>query len=265
MHGHPSLLGTDDPPPVTVTNPRGRSSFLLVADHAGRCVPAGLGDLGVGPADWDRHIAWDIGIAGVCAALAPLLDAVCIEQVYSRLVIDCNRRPGHPTSIPPASDGTVVPGNQNLTEADKAARVEAIFSPYHDAIAAEIDRRTALGQPTILIAMHSFTPVWGGIPRIWQAGVLHNRDPRLGHALAAQLTAAGYHVGDNEPYSLSDESDYTVPVHAERRNLPYVELEIRQDLIVGPQGQAHWATLLAKTLPAAWQACGLEPGAAGGD
>ncbi len=265
MHGHPSLLGTDDPPPVIVTNPQGRSSFLLVADHAGRRVPARLADLGVAPAEWDRHIAWDIGIAGVCTALSPLLDAVCIEQVFSRLVIDCNRRPGHPTSIPPVSDGTAVPSNQNLTEADMAARVDAIFRPYHDAIAAEIDRRSTLGQPTILIAMHSFTPVWGGIPRVWQAGVLYNRDPRLGLALAAQLTAAGYHVGDNEPYSLSDESDYTVPVHAERRNLPYVELEIRQDLIADHPGQANWAKLLAKTLPAALGASGLNPGAAGGD
>ncbi len=265
MRGDHSLLGTDDPPPVIVTNPQGRSSFLLVCDHAGRRVPSRLGDLGVAPADWDRHIAWDIGIAGVCAALAPLLDAVCIEQVFSRLVIDCNRRPGHPTSIPPASDGTAVPGNLKLTETDKAARVEAIFRPYHDAIAAEIDRRRDLGQPTILIAMHSFTPVFGGISRVWQAGVLHNRDPRLGRALAALLTQAGYHVGDNEPYSLSDESDYTVPVHAERRGLPYVELEIRQDLIAEQTGQAYWATLLSRLLPAALHACDLDPGAAGGD
>jgi predicted N-formylglutamate amidohydrolase len=255
-HGEHRLLGPDDPDPVWVTNPHGRSAFLLVCDHAGRRVPSRLGDLGVGAADWDRHIAWDIGAAGVCAALAPLLDAVCIEQVYSRLVIDCNRRPGHPTSIPPRSDGTEVPGNQGLSEAQIAARVTEIFEPYHTAIAAEIDRRQSVGRPVVLIAMHSFTPVMGGVSRPWHAGVLHNRNPRLGRALAVHLQAAGYHVGDNEPYAVSDESDYAVPVHAERRRLAYVELEIRQDLIEDAAGQARWAALLAEALPRAAADCG---------
>jgi predicted N-formylglutamate amidohydrolase len=251
------LLGADDPAPVSVSNPQGRSAFLLVCDHAGRRVPARLGDLGVGSADWERHIAWDIGAAGVCAVLGPLMDAMCIEQVYSRLVIDCNRTPGHPTSIPPRSDGTEVPGNQGVAEDERAARVAEIFQPYHAAIAAEIDRRQTLGRPVVLIAMHSFTPVMGGVARPWHAGVLHNRDPRLGRALAAHLRAAGYHVGDNEPYAVSDESDYSVPVHAEARGLAYVELEIRQDLIADPAGQAHWATLLAEVLPLAAQEIGI--------
>ncbi len=251
LHGTPGLLGADDPAPVSVHNPHGRSAFLLVCDHAGRRVPARLGDLGVGAADWERHIAWDIGAAGVCAALAPLLDAVCIEQVYSRLVIDCNRQPGHPTSIPPRSDGTDVPGNQGLDETQVAARVSEIFQPYHAAIAAEIERRVVLGRPAVLIAMHSFTPVMGGVSRPWHAGVLHNRNPRLGRALAVHLKAAGYHVGDNEPYAVSDDSDYTVPVHAERRGLDYVELEIRQDLIADHVGQVRWAPLLAEALPRA--------------
>lgn len=265
MHGDHSLLGAEDPAPVILTNPQGVSAFLLVCDHAGRHVPARLGDLGVGAADWERHIAWDIGAAGVCAALAPALGAVGIEQAYSRLVIDCNRQPGHPTSIAPRSDGTEVPGNQGLGEASKAARVAEIFRPYHDAIAAEIDRRMAIGQPTVLVAMHSFTPVFGGVRRPWQAAVLHNRDPRLGHALAAEMKAAGFHVGDNEPYRLSDESDYTVPVHAERRGLPYVELEIRQDLIGDRAGQARWARLLSAALPRALAAVQAGRGAAGGD
>jgi len=258
LHGEPGVLGKDDPAPVSVHNPHGGSAFLLVCDHAGRRVPARLGDLGVGPGDWERHIAWDIGAAGVCAALGPLLDAMCIEQVYSRLVIDCNRTPGHPTSIPPRSDGTEVPGNQGLTEGQVAGRVADIFEPYHCAIAAEIERRQALGRPVVLIAMHSFTPVMGGVVRPWHAGVLHNRDPRLGRALAVRLRAAGYHVGDNEPYAVSDESDYSVPVHAERRGLAYVELEIRQDLIADPAGQLRWATLLAEALPRAAEDSGIE-------
>ena len=265
MHSRHTLLRTDDPAPVKVLNPKGGSAFLLTCDHAGRQVPRSLGDLGVPSAEWDRHIAWDIGAAGVCAALAPMLDAMCISQAYSRLVIDCNRRPGHPTSIAPHSDGTPIPGNTGLTEADKEARINEIFVPYQAAIAAELDRRSAAFRPAVLIAMHSFTPVFGGQARIWEAGVLYNHEPRLAQALATCLTESGYKVGDNEPYSLSDDSDYTVPVHAERRGLPYVELEIRQDLIATPQGQAHWANLLATCLPHALAQSGLQTGAAGGD
>lgn len=255
MQDQTKLLGPNDPAPVAVFNPRGTSSFLIVCDHAGRHVPARLGDLGVSAADWDRHIAWDIGAAGVCEALCPLLDAACISQAFSRLVIDCNRRPGHPTSIAPRSDGTFIPGNHDLSEQDKAARVAEIFQPYQNAIAAELDRRQAAGLTSVLIAMHSFTPVYGGVARAWHAGMLYNRDPRLAHGLAALLREAGYHVGDNEPYQLSDDSDYTVPVHAEQRGIAYVEIEIRQDLIADSVGQAHWAALLAGLLPRALQAC----------
>ncbi len=243
------LLAEGDPAPVCLTG--GAAPFLLVCDHAGRAVPASLGDMGVAPADWDRHIAWDIGAAGVCELLAPALGAACIAQAYSRLVIDCNRTPGHPTSIAPVSDGTPIPANAGLDPASAAARVAEIFAPYHDAIAGEIDRRTASGLPTVLVAMHSFTPVFGGVVRPWQAGVLHNRAPALSRALARLLEGEGFLVGDNEPYRLSDESDYTVPVHAERRGLAYVELEIRQDLICTADGQAQWAARLARLLPLA--------------
>jgi predicted N-formylglutamate amidohydrolase len=248
------LLGPDDPRPVTVMNPGGRSAWLLVCDHAGRAVPRALGDLGVPAAEWERHIAWDIGMAGVCAALAETLDAVCIAQAYSRLVIDCNRRPGHPTSIAPASDGTAIPGNQAVCAAAAAARVREIFDPYHAAIASCLDARQAAGVPAVVVAMHSFTPVLAGQSRPWQAGVLYNRDPRLSLALAALLRRQGIVVGDNEPYRLSDDSDYTIPVHAERRGLPYLELEIRQDLISGPDGQMAWVARLAALLPQALEA-----------
>ncbi len=246
------LLGPNDPAPVRVHDPGAPSPFLLVCDHAGRAVPAALGDLGVAPADWDRHIAWDIGAAGLCAGLAPLLRATWIEQTYSRLVIDCNRRPGHPTSMAPHSDGTEVPGNRNLSGPAQAARIAEIFEPYHSAIAAELDRRRAAGRPTILIALHSFTPVMAGVARPWQAGVLFNRSPGLALALAARLRDGGFIVGENEPYALGDDSDYTVPVHAEAHGLAYVELEIRQDLIAEAAGQIAWARLLADALPSAY-------------
>ena len=152
------LLRSTDPAPVIVHNAGAASPFLIVCDHAGRATPEMLGDLGVAPKDWERHIAWDIGAAGVARLLGQALQAVTIEQVYSRLVIDCNRRPGHPTSIAPISDGTVVPANAGLSEGDAASRVNEIFAPYHDRIAAELDRRQRSGQPAVRIAVHSFTP-----------------------------------------------------------------------------------------------------------
>jgi predicted N-formylglutamate amidohydrolase len=254
-----SLLGSADPHPVLIRNAAGRSPFLLLSDHSGRLVPRRLGDLGVPPAEMERHIAWDIGIDEVGRMLAESLDAVMIGQRYSRLVIDCNRRPGHMTSIPPVSDGTVVPGNAGLGAADAAARVHEIFEPYHAAIASELDRRASV--PTAVIALHSFTPMLRleGAARPWPVGVLHDRDPAFALTIMELLRAREFLVGDNEPYALSDASDYTVVVHAEGRGLPYVELEIRQDLIADEAGQRAWAAVLAEVLPAAWAAFGISP------
>ena len=250
------LLQPDESPPVRTINPGGASPHLILCDHAGRLVPRRLGGLGVAPADMERHIAWDIGGEALSLLLGAALDATVILQAYSRLVIDCNRAPGHPTSIPAISDGTPVPGNAGLDAAAIAARISGIFAPYHAAIAAELDRRAAASHPCAVIAVHSFTPVFGGASRHWEAGVLHDRDPAFALAVGALLREAGLVVGDNEPYQLCDESDYTVPVHAEARFLPYVELEIRQDLIADDAGQRRWAALLADVLPAAWDRAG---------
>lgn len=252
----PALLGDDDPPPVERLHTRGGSDMLLVIDHAGRAVPARLGRLGLPDAEFERHIAWDIGALGVGRRLCALLDAPAIAQRYSRLVIDCNRRPGHGTSIAPRSDGTTVPANQDLDQAARDARRDEIFLPYQDAIAAEIDARDAAGRRTVLVAVHSFTPSMAGRDRPWHVGLLYNRDPRLGRALLALLEAEGdLIVGDNEPYFLSDADDYTVPVHGERRGLLHVELEIRQDLIATVDGERAWAERLARLLPQALAMC----------
>ena len=246
-----SLLHKDEPSAVSIIHPNAISPVLLVCDHAGNLVPRALANLGISPAELGRHIGWDIGAAGVTAALSTLLGATAILQTYSRLVIDCNRRPGHPTSVAPVSDGTQIPGNAGAPPSFLPARIDEIFNPYHAAIAAEIDTRLARGVPPAIVSIHSFTPVMAGASRIWQAGVLHNHDPRLALALAGLLRAKGLIVGDNEPYALSDDSDYTIPVHAERRGLVNLELEIRQDLIADQEGQLHWAALLGRLLPAA--------------
>ena len=245
------LLGRADPDPVQVLRATGGSPWLLIADHAGQAVPAALARLGLPQQELDRHIGWDIGIAGVTAQLSGRLDACAILQAYSRLVIDCNRPPDAPGSIVAHSDGTQVPGNAGLDAAARDSRIAEIFRPYHARIEAELDRRARAGIPTILVAMHSFTPEMGGIARPWHAGVLYQRDARLAHALRDLLLAEGdLVVGDNQPYAVSDATDYAIPVHAERRGLPHVELEIRQDLIADAAGQQAWAERLARLFAA---------------
>jgi predicted N-formylglutamate amidohydrolase len=249
------LLEPDEPNPVTLENESGDSVFFLTCEHAGRAFPRRLGRLGLPEAETLRHIAWDIGIGAVGRELSLLLNAAVILQTYSRLVIDCNRDPKVPSSIPEISEATEIPGNRSLDEAERAARVDAIFRPYHDAIAAALDRRAAADRASVLVALHSFTPVFKGVSRPWHVAVLFNRDPRLAHALAELLRADGsLMVGENEPYRVSDLTDYTVPVHGERRGLPHVEIEIRQDLITDPSGQREWAERLARLLRAAYAA-----------
>lgn len=246
-----TLLSEADPPPFSVLNAGGASPYLLIADHAGQAVPRQLRQLGLPQAELDRHIGWDIGIAGVTAALAERLDACAILQTYSRLVIDCNRPLPSPTSIAVVSDGTVIPGNADLDDAQRRQRADEIFAPYHARIAAELDRRAGADRPALLVAMHSFTPAMNGMHRPWHAGVLYQRDARLAHALLQALRDEGdLVVGDNAPYSVSDATDYAIPVHAERRGLAHVELEIRQDLIADAAGQRAWADRLARLFEA---------------
>lgn len=247
-----TLLSPGEPSPVVELRSDATSPFLLVCDHAGKRIPRALNDLGLRGHDLSRHIAWDIGIEGVARRLSERLDAHLIMQIYSRLVIDCNRPPGSPTSIAPLSDGTIVPGNENISMDDAASRVREVFAPYHEAIARGLDTRKKAGLPTLLISLHSFTPVYAGIPRPWQAGVLYNRYSTLAHTLRDLFAAPGdLVVGDNEPYSVNDDTDYTIPVHGEQRGLVHVAIEIRQDLIGDEGGQDYWANRLAELLPKA--------------
>jgi predicted N-formylglutamate amidohydrolase len=255
-----SLLAADEPQPVTVTNEGGRSPFVIVADHAGKYLPRRLQMLGLQEAECDRHIAWDIGAGAVCCLIGDALGAVVIRQNYSRLAIDCNRPPGSATSIVELSEFTSVPGNIGLSKAQIEARVREIFQSYHDRIADELDRRREAGRPTALIAVHSFAPVFEAAARPWHVGVLYNRDPRLAKVLMDLLRCEqGLVVGDNEPYSVTDASDYTIPIHGEQRDLHHVLIEIRQDLIADEAGQRRWAGLFAQLLPQAYQRLVTNP------
>ena len=247
----PALLASDDPAIYTIHRAQGASPYVLLADHAGQRVPRSLQGLGLPQAELDRHIGWDIGIAGVTRALSERLDAWAIEQTYSRLLIDCNRPLASPTLIPEVSDGTVIPGNAGLSDVQRQQRIEAIHAPYHARIEAELSARANARRPTLLVMMHSFTPVMNGAQRPWHAGVLYHRDTRFARALLQALRDEGdLVVGDNEPYSVSSTSDYAVPVHGEGRGLVHVELEIRQDLIADAAGQHAWAERLARVFGA---------------
>jgi predicted N-formylglutamate amidohydrolase len=240
------LLTKDDAPPVLEEHASGASPFLLTADHYGRTIPRALGDLGLPESELTRHIAWDIGIAGVASALSRHLNAHLIAQRYSRLVIDCNRPPQSPNSIPRISEATIIPGNEGLTRDATEARRREVFDPYHRRISEAIDNRLRRGIPTVLVSLHSFTPVYAGIARPWHVGTLYQSDTRLPPLLLKGLRAqADLVVGDNEPYAVSDETDYTIPVHGEARGLMNTGIEIRQDLIADRAGEKQWAERLA--------------------
>ena len=241
-------LAAFDPPPVIVQNAGSSSPYLLICDHAGRRTPSALGDLGLPPSEWERHIAYDIGAAGLSGRLAGKLGGACvIQQVYSRLVIDCNRDPARADAIVELADGARVTGNLNLSPDMRRGRIEAIHTPYHAAITAELDARVARGVYTSLVLIHSFTPAMGSVARPWQVGVLHQGNALSLAALDWLRAGSELTVGDNEPYAM-DDIDYTAPRHAQQRGLEYLELETRQDLIADAAGQERFATLYAEML-----------------
>jgi len=237
-----TLLAQDEPPPVSLWRPQGRSNFVIVVDHASRRIPRRLGDLGLPASELQRHIAWDIGCLAVAQQVAAALDAPLIAQNYSRLVIDCNRDPGAVSSIPTVSEWTSIPGNLGLSPAQISARRTEIFDPYHECVRSLLDARSAAGRPTILVAQHSMTDIFKGIRREMDVAILYNRDRRFAGLMLDMLRREqGLVVGDNEPYFVSDQTDYTIPHHGEARGLPYVEIEIRQDLIGEEVGQSDWS------------------------
>jgi len=224
------------------------AGLVLVADHASNHVPADLGDLGLPPAEFARHIAFDIGVAPLTRALAARLGVPAVLSRFSRLVIDPNRGDDDPTLVMRLSDGAVVPGNARLDEAGRRARIERFWRPYDAALTAAIDAGFAAGRPPILFSLHSFTPIWRGVPRPWHCGVLWDTDPRLPEFLLARLGAdPALVVGDNEPYDGALDGD-TMNRHGTRRGLAHAILEVRQDLIADDAGVAAWADRLEPIL-----------------
>lgn len=241
----------DWPPAVEVLNEDGGSDIVLLCEHASNHIPAEYQRLGLEEHELRRHIAWDIGAAGVARLLSGMLDAPAFLSGYSRLLIDVNRPLGASSSIPERSEATDIPGNIGITPVEKARRAEIMFTPFHDAVAAHLDRRLKSGRPTRLVTVHSFTPVYFGEKRPWQVGILYDAAREFGEAILAGLREdASLNAAANEPYVIARDGDYAVPIHGDDRGIEAVLVEIRQDLIANDAGVREWAGRLARALPA---------------
>jgi len=249
---------------VAVRNRDGRGAFVLTCDHASAHIPPGYAGLGLPAAELQRHIAWDIGALGLSEQLCGLLDAPLLHATVSRLLLDVNRDPGAHDSIAVASEDTSIQGNQAIDAGERQRRHDWIYAPYHGEIEAVVAARIAARQPTAMVSIHSFTPVFKGVERRWQVGVLSHRDRRMADPLLRALGAdSRLEVGDNQPYAPRDGVYHTLERHAEAHGLPCVMLEIRNDLIRDTPGQLSWAKRLAPLLLRAFEDVHAAKGTAG--
>jgi predicted N-formylglutamate amidohydrolase len=247
---HYPLIGPGDPPPFTVINETGPANVLLVGDHASNAFPQAMDQLGLD--DWvvGRHVAYDIGTGKLIHHLSRHLGAPAVLAGYSRLIVDLNRSLDDPTAFPEESDGIRIPGNQGLTEQQKAQRVQSFYTPYRLAVSHMLQRLRDRGTVPALIAIHSFTPELAGVARPWHAGLLWDKDPRISMPLLERLRARPekFNVGDNQPYSGRHPADYTMDHHGEAAGLPHASIEVRQDLVDSEEGAERWATILGEAL-----------------
>jgi len=240
---------TIDPTAPRIVRPQGSGRFVFFCDHATNYIPAELHDLGLPPSELARHIAWDIGAAGVTEALSEIFDAPAILSKASRLVIDCNRHLIASDLIPEVSDGTVIPGNLHLSDAAKATRIERWFHPYHNAVESILVERETRGVQSIAVSVHSMTACLAGQHRPWKIALSSHLDRSLADPVLASLRRPGdVAVGDNQPYDLDPGVDYSIPFHALRRGLPQIQVEFRQDEITQTTTQRRWALRFARAL-----------------
>ena len=243
------IRSVEEGDPVALENAVARGPVILVCEHASRVLPKSLGTLGLSEEALASHIAWDPGALAVSRLMAESLDATLLFQRFSRLVYDCNRPPESPAAMPEKSEVFDVPGNAGLDRAARDARTEALYLPFRDKLSALVKARIAEGRPPVIVTMHSFTPVYHGKTRPWHAGVLYGDAKEFGRALIAALEKeTGLTIGDNEPYNIHPDEDYTVPVHADTRQLPGLLIEVRHDLIETRETVEQWGRWLTASL-----------------
>ena len=243
------LIGPGDSPPYFDYNSGGAAPVLLVADHASPYFPAAMNQLGL--ADWvlERHVAWDIGSDQLARFLADELDAPLVLAGFSRLIVDPNRKTEDASAFPEISDGIAIPGNMDLSEEQKALRVQSFFKPYHDRIEWRLGKFAESGVTPAVIAVHTCSPVFDRIVRPWHIGIMWDKDPRIPVPLIRHFEKTDdICVGDNEPYSGRHPNDFTIDYHAEPPGLPHVGIEVRQDLVDTKNGAREWAGILADGL-----------------
>ncbi|NIV18840.1 MAG: N-formylglutamate amidohydrolase [Woeseiaceae bacterium] len=259
-HPETPLLSAEEPSPFYVVNPLAESPIMLVCDHASCRFPKVLDGLGLDPFARRCHLAIDIGAGSLTERLARDLGITAVIAQYSRLVVDCNRQLMDPGAFLEYGDGILVPGNRNLSQADKDRRADAIYWPYHHAIDEQVKRLRAAGPPPAFISIHSFTPVLNGVSREVQMGVLWDTDSRLSDIFIDDFRTAGYITGDNEPYSGRAPQDFTIDHHAEELGLPHVGIEVRQDLIDDLAGVDEVAPVMRKIIESIPERIGLSRG-----
>lgn len=237
-----SLLGAADPAPFEIINGESARELVLVCEHAGRAIPAALGDLGLSSEKMDLHIAYDIGAEAVSLRMAERLGVPLLLQPFSRLVVDCNRPVGSHEAILEVSDGVEIPGNKDLSSSQRQQRIDEIFEPFHEAVASVID----LHPRRLVLALHSFTPVLAGEKRPWDIGFVFRKDTATSQKLAASIgeLEPGLTIGMNEPYTVGELTDWFVPHHGERRNIAHSLIEIRNDHLNAEEKLDRWTDLL---------------------
>lgn len=245
------LLADEESSPLVLENETGRSRAVLVCEHGGGLFPERLGRLGLSEIDAKRHFVWDLGALDLARAMSGRLDAPLVHQRYSRLICDCNRKTSVPSFIPENAEEMQVPGNAGLTQTERAARIGEIWQPFHDGLAAFLDRRAQTVPDTVLISVHSFTPVFHGEKRSLHVGLLCDRSRAMSELMYSALKPSlGDRIAMNQPYVMSREHDYTIPVHGEDRGLHCAEIELRNDLLALPARIEEWANKLCRAIDA---------------
>ncbi len=235
---------------VEILNLTGDSPVVLLCEHASNFIPAEYAGLGLSSEELGRHIAWDIGAAGVTRRLSQLLNAPAFLGRYSRLLIDLNRPLRSPTSIVTRSERTDIPGNAAIDASERARRVENYFEPFHSAVTRLLDSRKQAARPSLIVAIHSFTPIFHGEARPWVAGIIYDKGTAFAEATLDRLRIqdTALEVGANVPYSVAPEDYYGLLEYGDYAANPALLVEIRQDLLAQPEEQDAWAHRLSTAI-----------------